>query len=770
MTSPSIPRILLPAQPTPFIGRESERQQIAALLIDPAVRVLTLVGIGGVGKTRLALAAAETAAPQFPAGVVFVPLSPLHSEVFIPDALAKALDIAVDAPDPSSALIQVGACLRGRRALILLDNFEHVIDAAPMVQELALTAPHITLLVTSRERLSIRAEQVCVVEGMAMRDDVGDDFDQAVETDPVRLFISSASRTNADFTFTPDDLPAFRRICTLVGGVPLGLELAASWVDALSLDEIAAEIQRGLDFLETSARDIPERQRSLRAAFDYSWRCLSSEEQGSLSRLAIFNGGFSRRAAVAVAGVDLRMLQNFINKSLLRRVREDRYEIHEVLRAFATSYLEAAGEAEATRAAHSRYYMERLRIRESDVKGNDQLAGLDAIDLDFENFRAAWANALDRHDWGALDAGLECLFWYCLMRSRYRDGDAVFALAENAEDARFARRTRLRRLWLKRWASGKFNPLKGEVVLVETALRDAITDGDVCEAAVCRVLLGDAMTESDPISAAEYLNDARDAFEGELADPFYAAWALHFMAKHAGSREGIRAAIPLHQECLRRRRSLGDRAGENYALFNLAFDQFRSGSLDEAAETAEMMQAASHAIGERSGVLMSSVILALIAYVRDDLDEALSLNAFNRRLSDDLNHRLGSAYCDLLDMLLADVMGVEPVDHMASMAQRTVAGDMQRIAMLVMTMRAGKMPPPADRAAQANESLLEPLTDRELEILQLLGEGLNNNEIADRLVVGLSTVKKHITHLYGKLDVTTRTQAILKGQELGLIE
>jgi predicted ATPase/DNA-binding SARP family transcriptional activator len=383
LTSPLVLRPLsapphsLPAQATPFIGREAELAALGAFIADPQVRLMTIVGVGGMGKTRLALACAErhlTADSSFPHGVFFVNLAPLSEVEHLIPALAGTLNFPLQGGDGHSPHEQLLDYLRQKKMLLLFDNFEHLLDGVDLLTDILQAAPEVQILVTSRERLHLRMEQVYPIEGLEFPDwetasPLGEEED-AGEYTAVQLFLQSAHRNQPDFALRNDnDLAYLARICHTVAGMPLALELAASWVDMLPLAEIATELQQGLDLLETDMQDMPERHRSVRAAIDYSWQKLAEPERDIFAKLSVFRGGFTREAAQAVAGANLRPLARLVTKSLLQvESGNGRYQIHELLRQYGAEKLQESGQKTVVRQKHSHFYCRALQQWEAELK------------------------------------------------------------------------------------------------------------------------------------------------------------------------------------------------------------------------------------------------------------------------------------------------------------------------------------------------------------------------------------------------------------------
>ena len=303
VAAPRRPRVNLPTPATALVGRAAELAELERLLSDPDCRLLTVSGPGGIGKTRLAIEATARQAAGFADGAAFVALAPVAAPDLIAPAIADALGFSFyGQANPSGQLIDF---LQEKSLLLLLDNFEHLVDGADFLVELLQRAPQVKLIVTSRERLNLQGEWVIELQGLPLprNADGWKNGEQLVGFDDsaaVALFLQTARRSYAGFTLAPADRAAVARICRLVEGMPLGIELAAAWVRVLPLGEIADEIARTLDFLAASARDLPARHRSLRAVFEHSWNLLTDDERIVMRRLSVFRGGFSRAAAAAV--------------------------------------------------------------------------------------------------------------------------------------------------------------------------------------------------------------------------------------------------------------------------------------------------------------------------------------------------------------------------------------------------------------------------------------------------------------------------------------
>jgi predicted ATPase/tetratricopeptide (TPR) repeat protein len=356
-------------------------------------RLVTLVGPGGAGKTRLSMQVAADLVENYQHGVWLVELAPIVSTEYLVPSVASALQFSIDTNsselDPKSHLLDY---LRGQSMLLVLDNFEHLVEGADLLTEMLENAPDLKLMVTSRERLNLRQEWIYDVGGMSFP--TNGDGRGVKGYSGLELFIDRAKQVDTEFSLSEADVPHATRICQLVEGMPLGIELAAAWVSILSCEEIAKEIENNVDILATSMRGVPEQHRSLEAVFVHSWDLLTQEQQVGFKSLSLFRGGFTREAAMAVAEVDLLQLSEFVSKSLLRRTEQGRYEIHELLRQFAEEKISTIPTEKGTiQERHSQFFVRFLEQRANRVGKAGMQPVRDELDAELGNLRSAihWA-------------------------------------------------------------------------------------------------------------------------------------------------------------------------------------------------------------------------------------------------------------------------------------------------------------------------------------------------------------------------------------------
>ena len=546
----------LPTRPTRLIGREHELETIEHLLANPDCRLLTLVGPGGIGKTHLALHLAERKVGAFLNGVWFVSLAPLQSVDHIVSAIAST--IGLNFLDGGDLKAQFLSYLHSKELLLVLDNFEHLMDGATLVADLLKAAPEVTVLVTSRERLNLQDEFLFKMEGLAYP---ADDAPMSDHFGAVQLFVERAGRMHPKSAFSQADHAAIARICRLVEGMPLAVELAAAWTHLLSCQEIADEIEQGLRILAGSRRDVPERHSSVRAVFHQSWKLLSEEEQVVLRRLSVFRGGFTREAAEQVSEASLPILAMLADKSLLRldqRLSDvQRYDLHELVRQYAGERLLESGEPRLLRERHLNYFSRLAEEAEPKLRGPAQIDWLNRLKAEHDNLRAALEQAAktDTEAGLYLSGRLQDLWESLDMREGARWLTEFIERSESKDYPCARAKALLAQGWLLTWFQqlGSANSAGRECLTLFRACLDRQGEVDALH------LLSFACVDEDGSAHALEYHEQALTLARSLGDKWRQAMALTYPLSQAGSgyRDHQRT-LALGEEALSLFREVGD--------------------------------------------------------------------------------------------------------------------------------------------------------------------------------------------------------------------
>ncbi len=600
---PPTPSPHLPHPPTPFIGRAKERAQLADLLANTAVQLITLIGTGGMGKTRLAIQAAQDYHEATGQAVYFVPLDTADSADLLVPTIAQAVQLSFDAQgDPHQ---QLRNFLRGRALLLVLDNMEHLLPTAvDFVQDMLSHMPDLRLLVTSRERLNLRGEWVLSLSGLDVPPPAVQGAAELAAYSGVQLFMDALVRGlgQAAEPRAETELTAVAEICRLVSGQPLALELAASWGNLLTCADIAAEIQSSLDFLAGTYHGLPARHQSLRAVFEHSWRLLTPAEQATFRQLAVFRGSFSREAAAAVmatsTAVMLATLHALAGKSLLRVTDQKRFVVHPLLRQFAAEQLHAVpSEHTAVQIAHSRYFLTWVAAHTAGLKqGNRQTETIAAFRAELENIRLAWQMAVVQSNWaGLLDAAVGLSYFYHSANRFQECLEVLSATAVSLTQTETTAETQQLRglLW---GLQGRMNHILGQRVAAQTAFQRSLAlleeQGTVEQRALIQ-LFGievDLPAEVNPAWQPRQLYEAclaHFAATGEAWGTAYAHVKYVSYLRLSGFAPNPDYQRGLLQESLRLREQIGDQRGVASTLSLLGDLAYERGDYDEARQYAE---------------------------------------------------------------------------------------------------------------------------------------------------------------------------------------
>ncbi|MFC4455199.1 ATP-binding protein [Deinococcus sonorensis] len=376
----------LPGRTRSFVGRRAELAQVHALLARGA-RLLTLLGMGGIGKSRLALELAEGLSEGYPDRVAFIPLETLQDPQDLPRTILTTLGQEVSGT--GNLLQQLIQLVNVRPSVLVLDNFEHLMDGADTVEALLMACPELRLIVTSREALNLQQEHRVPVTGLQQTLQAADSNASPDPSEAVQLWMQRAQQVRPDFQLNDETRAHVEQVCQLVGGAPLGIELAASWLKVLTIEELAHDLSLDLDLAASTARNVPARHQSLRAVFEYSWKRLSLAEQRALAGLSVFRGGFTREAAREVVGVSIQRLSRLVDTSLLQVDRSGRFDRHPLVYQYTQEKLEANGEVDHFRTRHAAYFVQLAAEAYPYLGTQDEDRWLERLDQEQQNFTLA---------------------------------------------------------------------------------------------------------------------------------------------------------------------------------------------------------------------------------------------------------------------------------------------------------------------------------------------------------------------------------------------
>lgn len=630
----------LPRQFTPFFGRDSERARIGRLLEAPETALVTIIGPGGVGKTRLALAAGADQKEHFAHGVHFVPLVGLqHVGQFIP-ALAELIGFSFsDQPDRPSPREQLLGYLAQRELLLILDNAEHLEGFHEELLTMLQHAPGVKLLVTSRHELALQAAAVIHLHGLPFPPP---DTAEPLDSFPAMQLLLDRIRRRDERVANPESVPALVKICRLVEGYPLALELAAGLVPAESPGQIAGHIIRSLDTLRVGYHDFPERHLSLRALFDHSWNLLSTEEQRILPQLTFFRGGFTVESAHAVSGASEEILRELVGKSLLQIADTGRYSLHNVPRYFLVDRLPTDSAADA---AHAAYFMTLFRAAAEDLRAAGQVEARQRLQLEEDNLHAAWQWTCAAGDRESIAASLPGLFIYWSRRGYAQVGvdffTAVTGTLEEQGVQDMVSAVRMHALGC----------IPGEEVGVQKYLMEALAAAGTMRAAEQPIKLAMAarLARQCMASLAYNMNTKDKKIKSLLAESCDIL-VTDGSELDVADVDLIRARMEQHQSNYLASRQLFTRSVEVYrrygdwhaladSLYHLARLEYIAGSFASAADYAAECQALYTRLGNRQGLQDSFTTLGFVAFQAGQYVEAQAAFETSLRLSRELgNH------------------------------------------------------------------------------------------------------------------------------------
>jgi DNA-binding SARP family transcriptional activator/predicted ATPase len=632
----------LPAFLTPMIGRQQEMMEIKTRLEQPDCRLLTILGPGGSGKTRLALEVARSRLERFSHGVYFVALNPVQSPASILPAVVNALDLPGGEKEKHQA--QLANYLRKKSLLLLLDGFEHLLAGAGMLVEILREAPGLKILVTSRTRLNIKSENLYLLAGMEYPEDTASQV-EILTADAVELLLANLKRVQQAYEPAAEDLKHLLQICRQIQGMPLGIMLAASWGATYSIAEVAERVSQSLDFLVADWTDVPARQRSLRATFDHSWNLLDERQRHIFQSITVFRGVFSRDAARVISGATHYELRALVDRSLLWNKTSGWYEVHELLRQYGREKLAQSAEVEQKVCnRHSSHYLSQLARLGDGLNSDQQEASLGRIDLEHENYRAAWNWASGQGAWVQIAQVLEALCQYYDLRLRYQDGESACRTALNGipQDSDTAE-VRLLLARILTWQSC-FTRLLGQPDVAFQLLDQgkgyfektkATEDQFTYVEAFLTLEQGNNYFHRNRTAATQCYQHSLHIYRG-LGDSWGIAKALSrlgIIAHHAGI---FQEAVEIYTECLELHRTLGDPRGIANALIELGQNALRLGQTEQGERYINEGVAVLRQIGDRAGIARGYFELGRYLFWSGDSARCLPLIEESSQIFEDL--------------------------------------------------------------------------------------------------------------------------------------
>lgn len=786
----------LPYQITPFVGRSEEIADIVARLRNPECRLLNLIGPGGIGKTRLAIEVARNV-DDFSDGVYFVPLQPLSAPEQVILAIAQALQYELASAD--NPIDQVFRYLASKRLLLILDNFDHLLAGAATISALLLNAPDVAILATSRERLNLREEWIVEVHGLKWSES------NITDVDAVQLFAQTARRVKPGFSLN-DASYEINKICQLVEGMPLAIELAASWVQRVPLQTILDEIEAGLDIFESRSLNMTDRHRSMRATIGYSWRSLKVAEQQILKKLAVFRGGFQLEAAQAVVKTSAWELATLVDKSLLRIDTEGRYDLHELIRQYAEEELNASVEVkEKTHHSHCKYYLEYLAQRSMYlIRGVATIKALKEIEIEIDNIRVSWDWAIPRIEvyLSHVDSAAEAIASFYDIRCWNQEADALLSRLAIVLDTEEINKEKplliasvLTSLSTFVLNGGHFDEAKRLLKrsLETSRQKEALKEIGNCLLRLAEVnYIANTLAEGQPFveeGLAVFTKIGNDSGRAQMLG--YLGWWYHSYRDHTRARQLLEESVALYQkiegtavngmiyymlasvlvdveeyvqaqhfaqESLRLGELVNWHQGITLALSPLAESLYRNGYTVLSLEYARRALRLSLELRRMHLIANTMIACSHILALQEQHEQALEVFSLTRHHPATLGDGLVS-----IDRGLRELETSLSTNQYTKILDRSQNGDLESTARDLLRDWDHRMKPPD------HQPVTDVLTRRELDVLRLVAGGLTNPQIADELVFTVGTVKWYLHQIYTKLEVGNRTQAVTRAREMNLL-
>jgi predicted ATPase/DNA-binding CsgD family transcriptional regulator len=765
----SIPR-------TRLIGREAERAKARSILLDEGVPLLTLTGPGGVGKTRLALAIAGDVAPFFTDGTVFVDLAPIADPTLVVSAIAQALGVLEGGA--TEIVDRLKRRLRDQHVLLVLDNFEHVIEAAPLVPSLLAACPKLQVLVTSRMRLRVSSEHELIVSPLRLvESDEHVTLEAVRAADAVRLFVERAQAVQGEFVLTSENAAAVSQICTRLDGLPLAIELAAAWVKVLAPQQLLERLERRLLLLTGGGRDMPDRQQTMRDTIAWSHDLLSPEEQALFRCLAIFAGGCTLEAAQAIVATPgspdnevLHGLASLVDKSLLQRYEgphgEARFSMLETVREFGLEHLGESGELDNVSRLHAAYFLALAEQPDPAALSTNPLTVLDRFAADHDNLSAACDRLCDG------STVEECLrlaaacapYWYA--RGHLREGATrlhnALATAESPPSAAKGH--------VLNWAA-IFAISMGNIEASSTFSQEALAVwnvvGDPGGRATALYNLGEVEEHYLRRDEAAALFDQAAAIYRDLGLLGDLGRALLLRGGVAYAQGDVDRARMIEEEAAALFRHVGAPRWIGQTEWLLGMFAASQGRFPEAARYYHQSLRTLIDAADVVWLFKPLAGLAAVAVENGDAESAARLlGAVDMMLLSTGGHLypLHRPMYEQADTAARAALGLERFTAFHSAGGRLALADLVAEAAAIVTLV-----DEAAREPRRGAGTVSGLTAREREVLDLVADGKTDREIAEILSISRRTVNYHVAHILGHFAVHSRQEAVARARDLGLL-
>lgn len=763
---------VFPRSLTAFIGRGAEIAAVLALLADPNSRLVTLTGPGGVGKTRLALEAAAVVRRDFPDGAWFVGLAPLVDPTLVTSAIAQVLGLREAGEE--RLVVRLAAFLRDKRALLVLDNFEHVVEAAPLIVELLASCPRLIILVTSRMRLRLSGEREHAVSPLTLVNEGTTSTAEAAASDAVRLFVERAQAVQRAFTLDDENAAAVAAICRRLDGLLLAIELAAARVKVLPPAALLARLERRLPLLTGGGRDLPARQQTMRDAIAWSYDLLEPAELALFRRLAFFVGGCPLDAAETVCAVNgdhtgdvLEGIASLADNSLLRQEAQPgghpRYLMLETVREFGLEQLAAREVEAAIGRRHAVYFTDLAECLVPAIDGPDQRQALEPLDADMANFRASIAWSIDHNECALALRMVIALWTYWFARGLFREG-ATWTEAASALDGDSPLEDRLWALNIMSNMHFLSGDHKRSVAVAQTLLELARRENHAVGKAMGLMQLSFAPgAEGDHDAAVGWAEAALARFRA-LGCRRWLPWAAERAGMERLRRGDVDRAETLFRETLNLFLELGNEGGTTTALADLALVLHAKGDLAGAELLLHGALRREMALGRDWQIVDALLALADLALTRQQASHAALLLGATDALRETGGHAFIGWPRDTRTRVETGARQVLGKETFAATWQRGRELELPHVVTMALTPGASDLLSHGSAVAVGTG-----LTPREQEVLRLVAAGQSNRAIAETLFISVPTVKRHLTNVLGKLGLTSRSALTAYAHTHGLV-